>query len=206
MLQYKDLIVLVDNSYIMQQERKWLAWPECVKGKCGEWITVKQEKPKLTTQQTKIRIGELKTHVAYLQKLKQDMENIVRERSAPANQWFWYEVVDKVLVPELSALQKELKRLEWQLPTRRMKLLEGSITEEHIERVKQVMLTNFIEVNRAGFAQCNFHNEKTASFKYYKNNNSFYCYGCNAGGDVIAFIMKSKNLSFIETIKYLLKM
>lgn len=47
------------------------------------------------------------------------------------------------------------------------------------------------------------HIEKTPSFKVDLEKQSFYCFGCHEGGDVIAFIQKYKNLSFKEALKYL---
>jgi len=72
-----------------------------------------------------------------------------------------------------------------------------------IEQAKQVPISNFIEINKAGFAKCPFHNEKTGSFKYYKDTNSFYCFGCNEGGDVIDFIQKQHNCDLKEALKIL---
>lgn len=42
-----------------------------------------------------------------------------------------------------------------------------------------------VELDRSGKCRCPLHNERTASFKLYEGNNSFYCYGCGQGGDVI---------------------
>lgn len=50
---------------------------------------------------------------------------------------------------------------------------------------------------------CPFHGEKTPSFNIYTENNSFYCFGCGAGGDVITFIMKIENLDYIEAVRFL---
>lgn len=50
-----------------------------------------------------------------------------------------------------------------------------------------------LTVNRSGFACCPFHDEKTPSLKLYEN--SFYCFGCGAGGDVITFVAKLYGLS-----------
>ena len=50
---------------------------------------------------------------------------------------------------------------------------------------------------------CPFHNEKSPSFNVYPENNSFYCFGCGAGGDVITFIRKIENLDYIEAVKML---
>lgn len=48
------------------------------------------------------------------------------------------------------------------------------------------------EINRAGFINCPFHTEDTPSMKVYEN--SCYCFGCGAGGDVISFTAKLFNL------------
>ncbi len=50
---------------------------------------------------------------------------------------------------------------------------------------------------------CPFHGEKTASFNLYPETNSFYCFGCGAGGDVITFIKRIENLEYIDAIKFL---
>lgn len=50
---------------------------------------------------------------------------------------------------------------------------------------------------------CPFHNEKTPSFTIYPKNNSFYCFGCGEGGDVIAFVRKLDNLTYPEAVQRL---
>ncbi len=50
---------------------------------------------------------------------------------------------------------------------------------------------------------CPFHNEKTPSFNIYPETNSFYCFGCNAGGGVINFVMRIENLDFQESVRFL---
>lgn len=50
---------------------------------------------------------------------------------------------------------------------------------------------------------CPFHNEKTPSFVVYPETQSFYCFGCGAGGDVITFIKRINNVDYIEAVKYL---
>lgn len=52
-----------------------------------------------------------------------------------------------------------------------------------------------IEIDKKGFTCCPFHNEKTASFRVYKDG-TFHCFGCGAHGDVITFVMKMQNISF----------
>lgn len=50
---------------------------------------------------------------------------------------------------------------------------------------------------------CPFHSEKTPSFNVYSDSNSYYCFGCHAGGDVITFIRNIENLDYMEAVKFL---
>ena len=50
---------------------------------------------------------------------------------------------------------------------------------------------------------CPFHNEKTPSFTVYPETQSFYCFGCGAGGDIITFIRRIENLDYVEAVKML---
>ena len=50
---------------------------------------------------------------------------------------------------------------------------------------------------------CPFHSEKSPSFYVYPQNQSFYCFGCGAGGDVITFIRRIENLEDMEAVKLL---
>ncbi len=50
---------------------------------------------------------------------------------------------------------------------------------------------------------CPFHNEKTPSFHVDGQKQLFYCFGCQAGGDAITFLMKMQNMSYPEAVTYL---
>ena len=82
------------------------------------------------------------------------------------------------------------------------------------ETIEQVLLRNDIEsligsyvsLKRAGSnlkGLCPFHNEKTPSFTVYPQDNSFYCFGCGAGGDAITFIKKRENLDYPDAVEFL---
>ena len=56
---------------------------------------------------------------------------------------------------------------------------------------------------RTSVGLCPFHNEKTPSFVVYPETQSFYCFGCGTGGDVITFIKNINRLDYVEAIKFL---
>lgn len=70
------------------------------------------------------------------------------------------------------------------------------------------VISDYLELKRAGQNYkgiCPFHSEKTPSFIVSPDKQIFHCFGCNAGGDIIAFVMKYENLSFHESLKLLAK-
>ena len=68
------------------------------------------------------------------------------------------------------------------------------------------VISSYFPVKRAGtnfLAICPFHNEKSPSFNINPQRQIFHCFGCQAGGDAIKFIMMYDNLSFPEAAKKL---
>lgn len=68
------------------------------------------------------------------------------------------------------------------------------------------IISSYVNIKRMGKnakAVCPFHSEKTASFVVYNDTQSFFCFGCGAGGDVISFIMRAENLDYVEAIRFL---
>jgi len=64
----------------------------------------------------------------------------------------------------------------------------------------------YVNITRRGrnyVCSCPFHSEKTPSCTIFTDTQSFYCFGCGAGGDVITFTMKVENLDFTEAVKLL---
>ncbi len=87
-----------------------------------------------------------------------------------------------------------------------MALPRNFIDELHARNDIVEVLSSYLPMKRQGRihkALCPFHNEKTASFTVYPDTQSFYCFGCNAGGDVITFVMKQENLDYVEAVKLL---
>ncbi|BED92509.1 MAG: DNA primase [Candidatus Paraimprobicoccus trichonymphae] len=86
-----------------------------------------------------------------------------------------------------------------------------SFPEEFIKELKYKnniadVVSGFVDLRQSGkylIGICPFHIEKTASFFVYPNNDSFYCFGCSTGGDVIAFIKLIEKLDYVESVKFL---
>lgn len=85
------------------------------------------------------------------------------------------------------------------------------LPNEFIEQVRDAneitsVISSYISLKRAGrdnICLCPFHSEKTPSCHIYTDTQSFYCFGCGAGGDVINFIRLIEHLDYIESVKFL---
>ena len=84
----------------------------------------------------------------------------------------------------------------------------------HQETVQEILdatdifelIQGYFPLKRAGtnyLAICPFHNEKSPSFNINPQRQIFHCFGCQAGGDAIKFMMLYDNLSFPEAAKKL---
>ncbi|MEG2371774.1 MAG: DNA primase [Hydrogenoanaerobacterium sp.] len=85
-------------------------------------------------------------------------------------------------------------------------LSEQFISELKLNSDIETVLSSYVSLKHAGrnvVGLCPFHNEKTPSFTVYPATQSFYCFGCGAGGDVISFIKRIENLEYIDAIKLL---
>ena len=68
------------------------------------------------------------------------------------------------------------------------------------------IISTYVTLKRRGatlVGLCPFHNEKTPSFTVYPETQSFYCFGCGAGGDAVGFSRKSENLDYMDAVKSL---
>lgn len=85
------------------------------------------------------------------------------------------------------------------------------ISDEFLEQLRAnndivSVISPYVELRRRGknlVGLCPFHNEKTPSFTVYPDSQSFYCFGCGAGGEVISFVRRIENLDFYEAVKSL---
>lgn len=68
------------------------------------------------------------------------------------------------------------------------------------------VISGYVKLQRKGssyFGLCPFHNEKSPSFSVSPDKQMYYCFGCQAGGNVFTFVMEYENYSFPEALKML---
>ncbi len=90
--------------------------------------------------------------------------------------------------------------------------MSGRIRDEDVAYIRDrapidEIVGDYVQLKNAGGGQkkglCPFHDEKSPSFHVTPSKGYFHCFGCQTGGDVIAFLMKIDHLTFTETIERL---
>lgn len=88
-------------------------------------------------------------------------------------------------------------------------MIERAVIEEVLARTDlPSLIGSYVTLKRAGTnltGLCPFHSEKTPSFTVFSASNSFYCFGCGAGGDAITFVRRMENLEYPDAIEVLAK-
>ena len=81
-----------------------------------------------------------------------------------------------------------------------------NINAEEIKRTVPILeLATYlgIKIDPHNRAICPFHKDTNPSLKFYPENNSFYCFGCNIGGSNIDLVMKTQNKAFVEALTFI---
>ena len=90
--------------------------------------------------------------------------------------------------------------------------MSGRIKDDDVAYIRDrapidEVVGDYVQLKSAGGGQkkglCPFHDEKSPSFHVTPSKGYFHCFGCQTGGDVIAFLMKIDHLSFSETVERL---
>lgn len=87
-------------------------------------------------------------------------------------------------------------------------MIDPRIIQDILDRADIVdVISDFVDLKKKGSsyeACCPFHSEKTPSFKVSPSRGTWHCFGsCQEGGNVISFVMKIQNMTFIEAVKWL---
>lgn len=88
----------------------------------------------------------------------------------------------------------------------KLALSDDFLTELRNRADIESTISSYVNLKRAGRISkglCPFHGEKTPSFTVYPDTQSYYCFGCGNGGDVITFIKNIENLDYIDAVRFL---
>jgi DNA primase len=88
----------------------------------------------------------------------------------------------------------------------------GRIRDSDIAEVRDrtridEVIGEYVALRRAGAGSlkglCPFHDEKTPSMNVRPSVGTFHCFGCGAGGDAVAFLMRIEVVGFVEAVERL---
>ncbi|MEV5276496.1 DNA primase [Streptomyces sp. NPDC006692] len=90
--------------------------------------------------------------------------------------------------------------------------MAGRINDDDVKAVRDAVpidavVSEYLQLRNAGGGNlkglCPFHDEKSPSFQVSPSKGLFHCFGCQEGGDTIAFVRKIDHLSFSEAVERL---
>ncbi|MFF2198245.1 DNA primase [Streptomyces sp. NPDC058157] len=90
--------------------------------------------------------------------------------------------------------------------------MAGRINDDDVKAVRDAVpidavVSEYLQLRNAGGGNlkglCPFHDEKSPSFQVSPGKGLYHCFGCQAGGDTLDFIMKIDHLSFSEAVERL---
>lgn len=120
--------------------------------------------------------------------------------------WFLTRIVSLRTANRLVKIKKEKRNID-----RALLLLTKEPNkdwERKVETARQVPIEAFYrgklrKVDRRLTGLCPFHQDTHPSFSIYTKDNSWYCFGCQRGGDAIDFIMQLEGLDFKSAVRRL---
>jgi hypothetical protein len=110
---------------------------------------------------------------------------------------------------EIIQIERNLKNMCFQLNKSENKIPEETEWEKIYQNATEDVRIEDIVSHFLGVREfrrnikCPFHDEKTPSLKIYVNRNFFVCFGCDARGSPVDFVMKYKNCDFKEAVEVL---
>ncbi|WP_062206565.1 DNA primase [Streptomyces sp. NBRC 109706] len=90
--------------------------------------------------------------------------------------------------------------------------MAGRINDDDVKTVRDAVpidavVSEYLQLRPGGGGNlkglCPFHDEKSPSFHVSPSKGLFHCFGCQEGGDTLAFVMKMEHLSFSEAVERL---
>lgn len=135
-----------------------------------------------------------------IERIDDEFLTLAREEEAEHRKWMrelsrtdWLSVF-----PEARHLVKKVSRSQKRFRAQ-LEAARGVDLQEVVEE--------YVELRRSGAWRwaglCPFHEEKSASFVVFTNDDHYYCFGCHEYGDAITFIRRLEELTFKQAVRVL---
>jgi DNA primase len=169
-----------------------------------EWLEIFPEAKEVVPQ----KIHELEQEEGQLKKSIKDKFKNINKISDEFLRWLQTKWVEINEVNDLITIKKHISKLKGYLPVFKGRVLSERITEEQKQKallvpIESLLKQNFRKNGTTLVGLCPLHEEKHPSFYIYLENNTFYCFGCSQGGDVINLTRLLYGFSFKEAVEYL---
>ncbi len=202
-----DFFTEDDLQWFDRQER---GWKESLEDHTlYELIQMFPEAKSVAKKNMKGELKLLKERMNMLSEWRQNCQKTIN--SMPfQEQKFWIKHYDEGYDESYADLERKIKKVNFNLSMLEEKKvpLGNGVTERDVQLAKEVPIVNFFtKLQKHGAlatGACPYHIDKTPSFTIYLKQNTFWCYSCAYGGTVIDFIMKQRNVDFLQAVKILL--
>jgi hypothetical protein len=195
----------ITDEYFAQLEKQWRQSQTQFSDK--ELLIIFPEAKEVIPE--KIKEWE-ERRVKIIETIKQKLSLIKKKTSDGFSYWFWREWVKVNEGTEALKIERHIARLNRLLNISRDQNSKKQITQEAIQEALRVPIEDIAsqhtKLRKSGknlVGLCPLHNEKHPSFYIYPETNSFFCYGCKKGGNVINFVKLLYGYSFGEAVKWL---
>ena len=156
-----------------------------------------QEMAKAKVEEIREEIAELKNHLVSM--------NESAITCSDSEDW-WWEMATHKIEQKIKGLEKRL----WKFKNMIMVSGMRQVNEErrfNLDEIKEIPIDYLLETepmfinHQRNFYKCPLHNETNASFVWYKDQNSFHCFGCSAHGDIIELYMRLHDCDFVKACR-----
>ena len=134
--------------------------------------------------------------------------NIIKEKSAEGNRWFWRGVLKHTFEPvhDVAIARRHIRRLQWMLPrlTPNNKIRwNDALAKARGSNLVAVAENHGIKLKKTGnsyISLCPVHNDHRPSFHIYPSSQKFFCFACQAKGDSISLVQIITGCSFKDAV------
>ena len=181
-----------------------------------DWLAVFPEAKEAIITKTNEFLKEAEIHGSLL---KQHLSPLQKANYQEFDKYFFEQLYTAKHAPHIVEAYQHI--LRWNRTVEKQQLTPTpqptsthryTVTDSDIETAKNIPIDELFEqdghqLKRSSFnfvTLCPFHDEKTPSCTLYTNDNQYHCFGCQAHGDTIEYVKQTRNLDFIQAVKYLI--